>query len=109
MSFGASRPLRSPRAHIVLRSRIEPVLTRVEANLKSIGSGRYAISAELPEDRVSWVKQGIIDAHLHVHDDSGRGVRRLPASDRLKSGERLRLADFSVYDTKHGSLSFKHD
>lgn len=109
VSFSSSRPLLSPRAHIVLRSRTEPVLTRVEASVDRVDSDRCVVSAALPASRISWVKRGIIDAHLEVHDESGRGSRRLPASGQLKSGEKLRLADFTVYATKHGSLSFKHD
>jgi len=109
VSFSASRPMLSPRAHIVLRSRTEPALTRVEASLDRTDSDRHEIAADLPQSRISWVKRGIIDAYLEVHDESGRGARRLPASDRLKSGEKLKLADFTVYATKHGSLSFKHE
>lgn len=106
--FATSRAVRSPRAHLVLRSRSEPVLTRLECTIDLAGPDRYSISTVIHEDRISWVNRGIIDAHLEVHDESGRAARRLPAPDRLRDGEQLKLADFNVYATKHGSLSFKH-
>lgn len=106
--FSTSRSVRSPRAHLVLRSRTEPALTRLECTIDSAGSDQHSISAVVHKDRIAWVKRGILDAHVEVHDESGRATRRLPAPAPFREGQKLKLADFVVYATKHGSLSFKH-
>lgn len=107
-SFNTSRLVHAPRAHLVLRSRSEPMLTRFECAIDSAEADRYTVSTVIQEDRISWVNRGIIDAHLEVHDESGRAARRLPAPPRFRDGEKLSFSDFTVYATKHGSLSFKH-
>ena len=107
-SFSASRSVHSPRVHLVLRSRSEPVLTRLECAIDSVDADQYTVSTVIEEDRISWVSRGIIDAHLEVHDESGRAARRLPAPPRFRAGEKLSFANFMVYATKYGSLSFKH-
>lgn len=107
-SFNTSRLVHAPRAHLVLRSRSEPMLTRLECAIDSAEADRYTVSTVIQEDRISWVNRGIIDAHLEVHDESGRAARRLPAPPRLRDGEKLSFSDFTVYATKYGSLSFKH-
>ncbi|WP_157691454.1 glycosyltransferase [Brevibacterium sandarakinum] len=107
-SFNTSRLVHALRAHLVLRSRSEPVLTRLECAIDSVEADRYTVSTVIGEDRISWVNRGIIDAHLEVHDESGRAARRLPAPLRFRDGEKISYSDFTVYATKHGSLSFKH-
>lgn len=106
--FKVSRPLHKPRVHIVLRSRSDPAITRIEAKSIQRKSDCFEVDVELMPEGIAWIERGIIDAYLEVHDESGRGQRRLPASEQLRSGNKLQFASFTVYATKHGSLSFKH-
>ena len=106
--FKVSRPLHEPRVHIVLRSRADPAITRIEAQSIQRNSNYVEVDVDLIPDRIAWIERGIVDAYMEVHDESGRGQRRLPASEHLRSGNKLQFASFTVYATQHGSLSFKH-